>query len=813
MPNAAPAGRPNGNLLPMLPTPAAAMERSGARLASLALLSCLALPLGAAVQWQHIADYTDAAALCAVDGMLFGASNRGGFAYGPGEDHWQHFSITDHMVSLDQVAVTGDGQGWVFWAGADGSISGCAADGSRWSGGFLEFREHPQIISVLHLSGRDGRVIACHQNGLTLFRHEEDRDEYLVESNVRQFGSLPAGTVPYAALGDGSSLHVVTGAGFASAPGWPGTTGPFVTQDLPSGLGPLARAWLVDSGDDLWAFLTDSQGESRRLRRVGDAWVEQSRPEGTVLSASGGDGLLAWSESGGRLHFLKDGIHQFRTETQACRAVAVSDGVAWYSLAPGQSPGRLRRLDPAQPDAVLYSAPDVPGAESFVDLDLDAQGRLWLAGVAEDAARNGLYTLTDQGWASHRFGYPRLGEYPTSLACDREGGVWVGTWGRGLLYFNEGQDTLNLRNGSDPEQRVYGFESTSPDFELVSDITQDSQGNLWFVNHRAWVDSFLVVIPNAWHQDRTTGFHRAYYSRHVAGDRDSYPWHVCAPEPREIWLGVGGKETGDTDKTVVQYRPSGSSALAGLRTWRESIVTLSDARYNFGYADGEASGLVTGLAADRDGTVWASTENGIFYSSQFGSNPESFSRIQFVPGLNSEIASTIATDVRGRVWIASDRGLNVYDPLAIAFDEPAWVQELNRLVSAQQDLTINRILADGDTGWVLLATNMGLFRALTPLMDHGNAPAGTTVLYPNPFRPEQDGRVSILSSSLANSSDTRVSIFDLGGRLLRRLDLAEAEEGWDGRDQQGQAVPTGVYLVLVSSSTGSGSGKLAVIRD
>jgi hypothetical protein len=798
----------------MLPT---STGRHGRRLVStLALLLAGAHSLAAAVQWEHIADYTDAVGLCAVDGTLFGASNRGGFAHDPATDTWQHFSITGHMVSLGQADVTSDGQGWVFWAGADGSISGCAADGSQWSQGFLEFRDHPQIISVLDLYGRDGRVVAAHQNGLTIFRHEADRDEYLVEGNIRQFGDLPAGSVPFASLSDGNSLFVVTGSGFATAAGWGGTTGPFVTQPLPEDLGPLAKAWLVDSGAGLWAFLTDGQGHSRRLQHTGGMWVVDETPAGTVLAASGSDGLLAWSETGGWLHWLDNGVHSSRRESQECHAVVVSAGVAWYSLVPDELPGRLRRLDPDQPDTPLYATPDVPGAESIVGVDLAADGSLWLAGVAEDASRNGLYNLTAEGWASHRFGTARLGNYPTSLVCDRDGGQWVGTWGRGLLYFRDGQDTLSFRNTSAAAQRVYGFESSSQNFELVSDVTEDSQGNIWFVNHRAWVDSFLVVIPAAWQADRDTPFHRHDYSRHVAGDRDSYPYYVSAPEPREIWVGVGGKETGDTDKTVAQFRPGGSSSnssLANLRNWQETIVTLSDARYNFGYADGEASGLVTGLSADRDGTVWVSTENGIYYSSLFGSSPESFSRIQFVPGLISETASTIGTDVRGRVWIASDRGLNVYDPLRIAFDEPEWIGELNRLVSAQQGFSINRILADEQTGWLYLATNMGLFRARTPLRDHGDSPAGTTVLYPNPFRPERDGRVSITSSSLANAADTKVSVYDLSGRLVRRLELSAAEDGWDGRDSGGELVPTGVYLVLVSNSGGSGSGKVAVIRE
>ena len=800
----------------MTDSPTRALREGRQTVSRLLIAACLLLSLPtahAAVTWEHLADYTDAGELCSVEGQLFGASNRGGFSFDPDTDRWQHFSITGHMVSLEQSQVTGDGAGWVFWAGSDASISACSADGSQWSRGFLEFRDHPQIISVLDLSGRDGRVITCHQNGLTIFHYAAESDEFLVESNLHQFGSLPAGAVPYAALSDGSLLHVITGAGFAHAPGWNGTLGSFATQALPEGMGPLEKAWLVDTGTGLWAFLTDSQGQSRRLSWNTDTWVEADAPQGTVLAAAGGEGLLAWSERGGWLHFVDGSGHHSRNESQECRAVSVYDSLLWYSLAPDEQPGRLRLLDPAFPDNAEYHTPNVPGAEGFVDLDLAPDGSLWLAGVAEESGRNGLYHLTEDGWVGHRFGFDRLGQYPTSLLCDQQGGIWVGTWGRGLLHFREGQDTLSYRNGSADNQKVYGFLSNEADFELVSDVTEDSQGNIWFVNHRAWVDSFLVVIPAAWHNDHSTGFHRHYYERHVAGDRDSYPWFVSAPDPREIWVGVGGKETGDTDKTMAQYRPSSNSSLSSLRDWRETLVTLSDARYNFGYADGESSGLITGLSSDRDGTVWVSTENGIYYSSLFNTSPESFSRIQFVPGLISETASTITTDVRGRVWIASDRGLNIYDPLAIAFSEPEWVNEFNRLISGQQGLSINRVLADPESGWLYLATNMGLFRANTPVRDHGEQPADVTVVYPNPFHPERDGRLSISSPSLANAGDTKVSIFDLGGRLIRRLTLSQAEEGWDGRDRNGDLVPTGVYMVLVSTSSGSGSGKVAVIRD
>ena len=66
--------------------------------------------------------------------------------------------------------------------------------------------------------------------------------------------------------------------------------------------------------------------------------------------------------------------------------------------------------------------------------------------------------------------------------------------------------------------------------------------------------------------------------------------------------------------------------------------------------------------------------------------------------------------------------------------------------------------------------------------------------YPNPFNP-----TTTISYDLPESSNVELIIYDLKGRLVNRLTSEYQPAGnhrlqWQGVDQQGQPVSTGVYL-------------------
>jgi hypothetical protein len=88
---------------------------------------------------------------------------------------------------------------------------------------------------------------------------------------------------------------------------------------------------------------------------------------------------------------------------------------------------------------------------------------------------------------------------------------------------------------------------------------------------------------------------------------------------------------------------------------------------------------------------------------------------------------------------------------------------------------------------------------------------GRLRIYPNPSVGAVDVRLHLHTPS-AVSAD----IFDLSGRLVRRLDVAAAGTSvtlsWDGRNLAGIPVAGGIYFIRVSYEGSVAYGKLAIVR-
>jgi serine protease len=88
----------------------------------------------------------------------------------------------------------------------------------------------------------------------------------------------------------------------------------------------------------------------------------------------------------------------------------------------------------------------------------------------------------------------------------------------------------------------------------------------------------------------------------------------------------------------------------------------------------------------------------------------------------------------------------------------------------------------------------------------------TRLLSPNPAR----GEASI-SYRTARTGHVRVRVFDVRGALVRSLDDRDAPAGeqrvrWDGRDDAGARVATGIYLFRIETSDGVATRKVALLR-
>jgi hypothetical protein len=84
--------------------------------------------------------------------------------------------------------------------------------------------------------------------------------------------------------------------------------------------------------------------------------------------------------------------------------------------------------------------------------------------------------------------------------------------------------------------------------------------------------------------------------------------------------------------------------------------------------------------------------------------------------------------------------------------------------------------------------------------------------YPNPFNPS-----TTIEIQLAETNNLIVSIFDVTGRLINTLVNNKLEAGlysveWNGKDQNGRLVPTGVYIIKVVSGKNNHNQKIAFVK-
>ncbi|MYE90235.1 T9SS type A sorting domain-containing protein [Candidatus Poribacteria bacterium] len=89
--------------------------------------------------------------------------------------------------------------------------------------------------------------------------------------------------------------------------------------------------------------------------------------------------------------------------------------------------------------------------------------------------------------------------------------------------------------------------------------------------------------------------------------------------------------------------------------------------------------------------------------------------------------------------------------------------------------------------------------------------------YPNPFNPE-----TWIPYQLETSADVTLHIYDMSGGLVRTLDLGFKGQGfymsrsraayWDGRNNLGEQVASGIYFYSLHTSDFSATRKMLILK-
>lgn len=172
---------------------------------------------------------------------------------------------------------------------------------------------------------------------------------------------------------------------------------------------------------------------------------------------------------------------------------------------------------------------------------------------------------------------------------------------------------------------------------------------------------------------------------------------------------------------------------------------------------------------------------------------------------------SIYGDPFGRVWIGSEgNGLSMYNPITERF---------TNYYRANSPLLSNQIISLGYNpleGRLLIGTSDGLNTLLIGRTVKTETRIRTLKAYPNPFRPDGFKTVQIVNqpSDSMPIGKNLCRIYSASGALVRKLQESPmARFEWDGRNDAGTIVSSGVYYFVVADDDGeTGRGKLAIIR-
>jgi len=84
--------------------------------------------------------------------------------------------------------------------------------------------------------------------------------------------------------------------------------------------------------------------------------------------------------------------------------------------------------------------------------------------------------------------------------------------------------------------------------------------------------------------------------------------------------------------------------------------------------------------------------------------------------------------------------------------------------------------------------------------------------YPNPFNPSTDIRFAV-----PQTSQVRIAIYSVLGQEVRTLFEGQKEQGvhvvrWDGKDNDGKSLSSGVYLYRMNAGTFTSTHKMLLMK-
>jgi len=188
------------------------------------------------------------------------------------------------------------------------------------------------------------------------------------------------------------------------------------------------------------------------------------------------------------------------------------------------------------------------------------------------------------------------------------------------------------------------------------------------------------------------------------------------------------------------------------------------------------------------------------------SNPLRTGAVAIYKPLFGLVVNTIAVDPLNQKWVGTTAGVFLLSPDGTQQLASYTVENTGgKLI----DNDVKSIGVDENTGTVYFGTNSGL-ASLTTSAAAPKTSFDELRVYPNPYY--VPGSVPLTVDGLMENSTLKILTAD--GALVREVQTPGGRIGyWDGTDQSGSVVASGIYIIAAFSDTGASvNGKVAVIH-
>ena len=394
-------------------------------------------------------------------------------------------------------------------------------------------------------------------------------------------------------------------------------------------------------------------------------------------------------------------------------------------------------------------------------------------------------------------GLSYMGAFCLDVDPKNENHIFAGSR-NGLYEFKDGQFVSFYNSNNSP---IEPFDGKTLEYELVSDVKYDSNGDIWLLNSSApntsmirYVNGSFTKLNHAELMKLNSGAIKNRSNAEMRGiffDSQGLMWFV-----NNNW-----------------YTP----AFYQYDTNSDKLTAYE----NFVNQDGTVQNPQLGvrcIAEDLQHNIWIGTSAGpfVFERKEINNGGTTLTQVKvprndgtnFADYLlaNTDILS-MAIDGGNRKWFGTN-GNGVY---LISADNMTQISHFTTADSPLLSNIVKSIAVNPASGEVFFGTDNGLCSYISDATQSNTEMTSDNVwAYPNPVEPNYTGPITITGLTL----NADVKILSANGAIINEGRSNGGTYTWDGCDQKGRRVASGVYMVATATSDGKKGTvcKIAIIN-